>query len=383
MNEASETSNDAFALTIGIVTISALAWLLAERIGGFEQTLSHSLFGLASQYETEFAQRMFGTELLRVGIICGFASAGTIVAYKVSDRSITIVFVQLIALNLVLHLIQHIVVPRSDEALSMPISLAVASTCGLIFGCFVKSNKHARNQLAAKDAALETLGRELTVSKLQIVRDDEVERRILAADLHDQVLNDLKLLREKVKNLPGNESANGKQAEVDSLIERSMLQIREVMDSLSPAVLQHLGFVDALEDCVRNGSERGEYKVRFRCSVDHSEFDSFSETEQTLLYRLVQESVTNICKHSEAKTVKCVITMDSGNLAINIIDDGKGMNHSAAQTQSRGLKYMQQRASLIGATVKWHPGEDNKGTRVEISIRKPEQSAVRSESNEE
>lgn len=385
MKESAETSNDGYALTIGIVTISALAWLLAERIAGFEQILSHNLFGLAtaSLEEAEFAHRTFGTELLRVGIICGFASAGTIVAYKVSNRSRTIVFVQLIALNLVLHLIQHIVVTLSDEALSMPISLAVASTCGLIFGCFVKSNKDARNQLAAKDAALETLGRELTVSKLQIVRDDEVERRILAADLHDQVLNDLKLLREKVKTLPGNESTNGKQAEVDSLIERSMLQIREVMDSLSPAVLQHLGFVDALEDCVRSGSERGEYKVRFRCSVDHSEFDSFSETEQTLLYRLVQESVTNICKHSQAKTVKCVITMDGGNLTINIIDDGKGMDHSAAKTQSRGLKYMQQRASLIGATVKWHPGEDNKGTRVEISIRKTEQSAVRSESNQE
>lgn len=310
-----------------------------------------------------------GSALMRTGIACGFATAATIVAYRVSHKLRWIVFIQLLALNLVLHLVQRSLFPDSPEQLNMPLSLIIASGCGLFFGFVIKQYKDTRLQLKAKDSALEAVHQELFESKLQLIKDDEVERRLLAADLHDQVLNDLKLLRERAANMDAGDEK--KQKELDDLIVRSMSQIREVMDSLSPAVLKHLGFVDAIEDCIRSGSERASYKVRFRCGIDHKEFDVFNETELTLLYRLVQESVTNICKHANASTVKCIITADGGNLKITLIDDGKGMDLSAKESQSRGLKYMQQRASLIKASVLWLPGEEGKGTKVDITIAKP------------
>lgn len=269
----------------------------------------------------------------------------------------------------------------SGESLTMPISLFIASTVGLAYGSLIKTMKDNRQQLIAKDAAIEGLGAELTKSTLQLVKDDETERRVLAGDLHDQVLNDLKLLRERVNKIPKIESdmeerpreaiIKSEISEIDNLIDRSMQHIREVMDSLSPAVLQHLGFVDALEDCVRSGSERANYKVRFRCNIEPSDFNLFNQTELTLLYRLVQESVTNICKHAQASIVKCIITADGDNITIAISDDGKGMDVSNTSSQSRGLQYMRQRASIIGATINWRPGEDNKGTTVNITIRKP------------
>jgi len=273
------------------------------------------------------------------------------------------------------------------DPLCMPMSLLLASTLGIAYGHLIKQVKDTRQQLLAKDTAIENLDSELSASNLQLIKDDETERRVLAGDLHDQVLNDLKLLRERLHNVykMQSETATGADKEVpstdknlalesevkeiESLIVRSMQQIREVMDSLSPAVLQHLGFVDAIEDCVRNGSERANYKVRFRCSIDHSVFDSFNQIELTLLYRLVQESINNICKHAEASVVKCTITADGDSVTISIGDDGKGMDLSNTSPQSRGLQYMRQRASIIGATVNWLPGEDNKGTIV--NIRKP------------
>jgi signal transduction histidine kinase len=371
MKSSSRASTDAPALLTGILVTTALCWLFSEQFGSFEQVLSHNIFSQTISPTSASRPTSLGFSLMKVGIISGFATAGTIVAYRVSRNLRWIVFVQLIALNLVLHLVQRSVFPASEELLSMPLSLALASSCGLAFGCLVKRYKDERQKVQAQETALETMEKELSTSTLQLIKDDESDRRVLAGDLHDQVLNDLKMLREKLNQLSVVENDSDKQKEMDELILRSMQQIREVMDSLSPAVLQHLGFVDAIEDCVRSGSERGGYKVRFRCNIEHSEFDGFNEIELTLLYRLVQESITNICKHARAKTVKCIITADGGTLSISIIDDGIGIEKSAAETQSRGLKYMQQRASLINAAVIWLPGDDNKGTKVEITITKP------------
>jgi len=331
---------------------------------------------------SELSKQPISTSMTRFGIISGFVTCGTIAGYHWSPRLRILLFAQLLALNLLLHGI----LTMSGESPTMPISLFIASTVGLAYGSLIKTMKDTRQQLIAKDAAIEGLDAELSKSTLQLVKDDETERRVLAGDLHDQVLNDLKLLRERVNKIPkiksGIESEIASEspgeaiieleiAEIDGLIDRSMQQIREVMDSLSPAVLQHLGFVDALEDCVRSGSERANYKVRFRCNIEHRDFDLFNQTELTLLYRLVQESVTNICKHAQATIVKCIITADGDNITIAISDDGKGMDVSNRSSQSRGLQYMRQRASIIGATINWRPGEDNKGTSVIITIRKP------------
>lgn len=364
-----QNQSDTLTLASGIFLSTVIAWLFSEKFAGFERALSYNLFSHGNVLSQTSDAVSFGSALMRIGIACGFATAATIAAYRVSPKLRLIVFIQLLALNLVLHLVQRTIFPQSPDQLTMPVSLAIASGSGLYFGLLSKQYKDTRLQLHAKDSALEAIHQELFESKLQLIKDDEIERRVLAADLHDQVLNDLKLLRQKASDLDSGEI--GKPKEMDELIVRSMIQIREVMDSLSPAVLKHLGFVDAIEDCVRSGSDRGSYKVRFRCGIEHSEFDVFNETELTLLYRLVQESVTNICKHAKANTVKCLITADGGNLKISVIDDGKGMDISARETQSRGLKYMQQRASLIKASVVWLPGDDGKGTKVDITIAKP------------
>lgn len=375
--------------------IAALAWLYNAQFSGFEQVVSHAVFdGLANSHNkidaasaaAALTDRSIGTLLMRFGITTGFATCGTIAAYNMSPSIRLILFGQLLALNLVLHCI----LTMTGESLSMPLSLLIASTVGLMFGSLMKRMKESRLQSIAKDTAIENLCSELSESTLQLIKDDETERRVLAGDLHDQVLNDLKLLRERLNKLAALDTENASRSddqragstnkltlksevqEIEQLIVKSMQQIREVMDSLSPAVLQHLGFVDALEDCVRNGAERGNYKVRFRCNIDHDQFDKFNQTELTLLYRLVQESITNICKHAEANIVKCAITADGDNINISVSDDGKGLDQSMSSVQSRGVQYMRQRASIIHATVNWLPGEDNKGTTVSITIRKPE-----------
>jgi signal transduction histidine kinase len=209
--------------------------------------------------------------------------------------------------------------------------------------------------------------RELQEARLQMVKQDEVDRRLLAADLHDQVLNDLKAIGQKVSMFKSNPSEDASK-EIDRLLQQSMSGVREVMDSLSPAVLEHLGLPASIEDSLRKASERGGFKVHFKNSMSEGDLAAVGQIEQILLYRLVQECCTNISKHAQANRVKGAVEKDGQQMIISISDDGRGIDPSVRMMESRGLRYMRQRADLIGAQIAWLPGEEGKGTKVEIRL---------------
>lgn len=210
---------------------------------------------------------------------------------------------------------------------------------------------------------------ELRDVRLQMVRQDEVERRMLAADLHDQVLNDMKRLRKKFEAYAKDRSDEQKE-EIDRILAATMVEIREVMDSLCPSALEHLGLGAALEDCLRKAGEKGGFKARFKSKLDDADVEKLSLVEQSLLYRLVQEALTNVIKHAEAKTVRLNAERDGESLLVTVADDGKGIPEGKMNEDSRGLRYMRQRADLIGATISFRAGEGvgSPGTVVEIRV---------------
>ena len=134
------------------------------------------------------------------------------------------------------------------------------------------------------------------------------------------------------------------------------------------ARLKNLGFADAIEEIIRKGSTQSDFRVRFRSDVEEADFEKLSKIEKTLLYRIVQESVNNIIKHAEASKVRCLISKREGKLHITIADNGKGFDTSVLKTESRGVQYMLQRASIINATIDWRPVEKGDGTVVDVSI---------------
>lgn len=278
-----------------------------------------------------------------------------------------IVTLQLVALILIVQTIGLLV----DCPMNNILALTVDAVCGIIVGLGIKSIRTSKLAAEAGIHEADALRRELLEAKLQMIKEDEVERRVLAGDLHDQVLNDLKVLRNKIADTESLDQAT--KVEIDKLIVDSMHQIREVMDSLSPAVLEHLGLAAALEDCIRVGCERGNLKARFKCEIEDSKLNFLSATEQTLLYRLVQESVNNIRKHAQATMVKGRVSIDGGSLLLEISDDGVGFDAGDKFPDSRGLRYMRQRASIIGAKVDWLSGDNEKGTRVVIKMPIPEE----------
>lgn len=248
-----------------------------------------------------------------------------------------------------------------------PVGFVAAFAAGIGCGAILRTRHTQRRREESTYYELKLKNRELMETRLELLKQDEIERRILAADLHDQVLNDLKQVVqrfEKYTQEPDTENAD----KIKTLTAQVMREIREVMDSLSPSVLEHLGLAAAVEDCLRRGAERANFRTRFKSRVENEEFDCLSMVEKGLLYRLVQESITNICKHAGASTVRTTLEMDGDELLIKVTDDGKGIDPAMARGDSRGLKYMRYRADLIGATIAWKPGENGKGTTVEIRI---------------
>jgi len=254
---------------------------------------------------------------------------------------------------------------------SAPLSQAAVTIVSCACGVMLKALDQRKQARDAEHYELKLRNQELQESRLLLIHNDEMERRLLAADLHDQVLNDLREIMENLnKHIAANQTTD--LGVIQNKIDRVMNETREIMDNLCPVILEHFGLSAAIEDCLEKGKQRAGFDIRFVESPLARDFlTSLTEVEQQLLYRLVQESVTNICKHAGASLVRAAIDIDGSDLVITVKDDGKGLGAASNFTQSRGLGYMRLRAGLIGARIRWLPGDNEKGTNVEIRLAAP------------
>ncbi|PZM83302.1 MAG: hypothetical protein DKT66_09080 [Candidatus Melainabacteria bacterium] len=326
-----------------------------------------------------------GARLVWVAVISVLLSfvgifAGTKLQVAANQRLVVflVVFIQLLGVSLLLDWVawkyQHISLA--------PVTFVVSIILGLAGGFAIRLWDDGDVRMQSQFYQLKVRNNELRDVRLQMVRQDEVERRMLAADLHDQVLNDMKRLRKKFEAYTKDRTDEQK-AEIDQILAATMVEIREVMDSLCPSALEHLGLTAALEDCARKAGEKGGFKARCKSKIEAADVEKLSLVEQSLLYRLVQEALTNVIKHAEAKTVRINTERDGESLVVTVSDDGKGLPEGKANEESRGLRYMRQRADLIGATISFRAGDavanpGNLGTVVEIRINLAGRTAVES-----
>ncbi len=293
-----------------------------------------------------------------------FSAASAFVAYRLSRTTMLFLMVQLCVLSVLYQSLGW----RFANLQGYSVSLLVSIFLGCIVGLGLKRMDENRLASDALRVQLELRNRELLESRLAIVKQDERERRLLAADLHDQVLNDLKKISEQVDTLSSTpEEGFGQQ--IQSSLKAVMGEIREIMDNLCPVVLEHFGLAAAVEECLEKGAQRSGFEFQLDQRAPESYINNLSTVEKQLLFRLVQESVTNICKHADASRV-CVTFEDGGNqLVISVEDNGKGIAKEMVAESSRGLLYMKLRAALIGAQIHWLAGAEKTGTRVEIRTR--------------
>ncbi len=217
--------------------------------------------------------------------------------------------------------------------------------------------------------------RELIEGLLEFVTLVESERKLLAADLHDQTLSDLRELArlarrlfEKPEGAMTQEVRNGL-AKIMFGLETAMDEVRRAMENLSPSALETMGLAPAIESCLTRAASACErpFATRFACLVKEDEI-TLSEPEQLLVYRIAQEAINNILKHSWARSVELIIMLYGGDLLIRVTDDGRGMVESSELRRTRGLYNMRYRARLIGARLTWLRATGERGTVVELRV---------------
>jgi signal transduction histidine kinase len=345
------------------LSLALAAMILFSLARPLDAFCCHALADLLGLAPAEAASGEFAVPLLNTAMYIIYAAGGFVCARFVQGRARLIATVQLIALTAFLFIpFYHILVP----ALA-PVSYLSSALLGFSLGTLQRSLNEALERLQIQQVESTLRSRQLTETRLQLVKQDEVERKMLAADLHDQVLNDLKLLlrmidREKAKL--GAELLAG----LTSGLDLAMNSIRKVMESLCPSDLEHIGLMAALEDCLKERADKFDFLAQFRCSFQEEDIKALNKIEKALLYRLVQESITNICKHARASRVRLTADIADEELIIKIVDDGVGIQPAAANSASRGLQYMRLRSEIVGARITWNPGPENKGTSVEVRM---------------
>jgi signal transduction histidine kinase len=156
--------------------------------------------------------------------------------------------------------------------------------------------------------------------------------------------------------------------ELEILSEQTIENLRRMTRALRPIYLEDLGLVTALEMLARETGQGNALKIDFQKS---GEEQRLSREVELALYRITQEALNNVIRHSSAKNVNLCISFDHGNFQLEVIDDGIGFQipkspADFAQLGHFGLLGIRERADLIGARLEVESTPGN-GTRLKVS----------------
>ncbi|WP_299890997.1 sensor histidine kinase [uncultured Lacinutrix sp.] len=191
----------------------------------------------------------------------------------------------------------------------------------------------------------------------ELINQQEKERSRLARDLHDSVGQKLMLLSKTTKN-SGDENA-------EKLASNTLEEVRSISRGLHPSNLERLGLTQAINVLVY--SINANTDVFFTDEIENLD-NILSKESELHLYRIIQETLSNIVKHSEAMAVKMYINKTSKEISVVISDNGKGFDFETKQKNiSLGLKTLFERAKIIGAKMNLD-SEISKGTKMTLTI---------------
>jgi signal transduction histidine kinase len=185
----------------------------------------------------------------------------------------------------------------------------------------------------------------------RVVSAQEAERRRLARELHDetgQALTSILLGLRAVEDAEGELELREAIGEVRDLVRSTLRDVRRLAVELRPTALDDFGLVPALERLTDSFAEQTGISVDFQASLTSGRLPTEIETA---LYRIVQESLTNIVKHARAGSVSVVLTRKEDAVSVVVEDDGVGFEPGRPRDGGIGLLGMQERVALLGGRL--------------------------------
>lgn len=201
----------------------------------------------------------------------------------------------------------------------------------------------------------------------RVVAGQELERRRLARELHDetgQALTSILLGLKAIEDGKDGQDVRESLAELRQLVVETLQDVRRLAVELRPKALDDFGLVPALERLAETFTEQTGIPAHVEAAVGDVRLRSEAETA---VYRIVQEALTNVIKHAQAATVSVVLTKKGDRVVAVIEDDGLGFDPEQADDTRLGLLGMGERIALVDGrlSVESRPGE---GTTIAIEV---------------
>jgi signal transduction histidine kinase len=220
-----------------------------------------------------------------------------------------------------------------------------------------------------EDVREKELRYKMLAARIQSAREDE--RTALARDIHDdlgQALTGIKIDLAMLSRQLDAEQREAASQRLDSslvAVDSAIQSLRRVSRDLRPAVLDQVGLSAALRAHGREFAARTGIRVEFALL---DEILPMNVEQRTALFRIAQEALTNVARHARAQSVRLALADREGDIVLSVRDDGVGIaNRPAGPRTSLGLLGMEERAHLVGATLKLTT-ERGKGTAVEVVL---------------
>ena len=216
-------------------------------------------------------------------------------------------------------------------------------------GVEVAELTHAFNEMLDR---LETERRE---SGQRALRAQEAERRRIASGLHDEVGQ---VLTGVLLRLDDDET---KQA-----VRQALEEVRRIARELRPEMLEQLGLVSALTELSRRFADSSGVRVDRHFATD---LPPLSDDAELAVYRVAQESLTNIARHANASRVEIALQPGAESVVLRVADDGRGIPNpdASAHNGHSGLRGMRERALLVGGALAIKRGHDG-GVEVRFEV---------------
>jgi two-component system, NarL family, sensor histidine kinase UhpB len=301
-----------------------------------------------------------------VGVTIAVLDPRRVSSFRLDEAGVLLVVVLAAAVTLNVYLVRRIVAPvqtvtalarRADltgdaERMPAPAGRSEAGELALTF-----------NEM------LDRLQAERREATGRVLAGQEAERLRIAQELHDQIGQELTAVLLSLARVESRAPPSLKDDVilVQEAVRSSLENVRQIAIELRPEALDDLGLDSALAVLCERFAERTGLRITENISP---ELPALPPEIELVLYRVAQEALTNVVRHSGADEATLDLEYHAGALALTVSDGGRGL--PAGYTPGTGMRGMRERATLIGAHLTIEPRSGSGGCRVTLAVNLPE-----------
>ncbi|PKO12117.1 MAG: ABC transporter [Chloroflexi bacterium HGW-Chloroflexi-10] len=237
-------------------------------------------------------------------------------------------------------------------------------------------NRQLIEKLRDQVEALDRLNQALQEANRRSMTEREAERKALARELHDQVIQDLlsyNYLLEEAENVAGEEEQRIELARIRDGIRQVVSSLRQICSDLRPPTIDNHGLSAAIRSLAHQWSDQNNIDIQLKIDP---ELGRLPETIELSVFRIIQEGLSNVRKHAKATQVKLtLLRTPTASLLVKMMDNGKGIIKpinlaNLSDEKHFGLVGVSERVTLLGGTMKVSSPRDG-GLELVIEIPSP------------